>query len=182
MRLLAASVVALTLLVGAAFADGRPAVRHEQGGRLPVEPVTVGWLRLRVPPEWSVRGDTGGTVVATPVSSGWSRAVSVTAAPFELPVDLGRHQTAPSIPPRSYQVWIYASRLSRHGARPGSVRPTVSSSDQVAPPPGVGIQFTRTLRLADRWITAVVSMDRDADVRAALEEANQVVRTLTMTE
>jgi len=29
-------------------------------------------------------------------------------------------------------------------------------------------------------ITAVVSMDRDADVRAALEKANEILRTLTM--
>jgi hypothetical protein len=181
MRRLVATGIAVGLAAGALLAGGEKAepVAEQQG----VVSAVAGWLRLRLPASWSVRGATGGTVVATPIAPGWSRAVSLTAAPFRLPDDLGQYQSTPSIPAGSYQLWISALRLSRGGTRPGAATPTVHPGDRVVrPPPGIGIQFARTLEAGDRVIRAVVSMDREADVDTALDEANRVLRTLRMIE
>lgn len=145
--------------------------------------VCARWLCLRTPASWSARGAAGGTVVATPVAPGWSRAVSVTVAPFRLPDDLGQGETIPSIPPGNYQIWITATRRSRLGVPAAAVGLTVSRRDRTAwPPPGVGIEFARTRKLGDRVFRAVVSMDRNAEVDAALAEANRVLRTLRTVE
>ena len=185
MRALVATTIAVGLAAGALLVGGRDA---QPGAVLREAPyrsraVVAGWIRLHIPASWSVRGATGGTVVATPIAPGWSRAVSLTAAPFPLAHDLGHHKSSPSIPAGSYQLWISGSRQSRRGTRPGAVPLTVHLDDRVVrPPPGVGIQFARTREIGDRVITAVVSMDREADVDAALAEANRILRTLRMVE
>lgn len=185
MRALVATGIALAISAGALIAGSRNAQPAAQAG-VRVSELRVlgsGWLRLRVPDSWSARGVTGGTVVATPIAPGWTRAVSLTVAPFALPQDLGRHETSPSIPARSYQIWVSALRSSRRGTPPGAAPMTVTRRDRAAsPPPGVGIEFARTLEIGDRVIRAVVSMDREAGVDAALEDANRVLRTLCMIE
>jgi hypothetical protein len=185
MRALVATAIAVGVVAGVLLAGGRDA--QPAAGLRDAAPssqdVGVRWIRLRIPASWSVRGATGGTVVATPIAPGWSRAVSLTAAPFELAHDLGHHESSPSIPAGSYQLWISGSRQSRRGTRAGAAPLSVHSGDRVVPPPpGVGIQFARTGEIGDRVITAVVRMDRKADVDAALAEANRILRTLRMVE
>jgi hypothetical protein len=181
MRAVVATGIAVATVAGALLAGdehGQPAA-----GQRGFASARVGWISLRTPASWSVRGATGGTVVATPIAPGWSRAVSLTAAPFRLADDLGRHQSSPAIPAGGYQLWISASRPTRRGTRPGAAPMTVYPGDRIAhPPPGVGIQFVRTHEIGDRVISAVVSMDREADVEAALKEANRILRTLRLVE
>lgn len=142
---------------------------------------TAEWLLVKIPGEWSARGATGSTVAAGVGMGRWSRAVSLTAAPFHLPEDLGQHETAPSIPRGEYQIFVSGFRASRHGTRRGPARLTVSEGDRVElPPPGVGVQLVRTRRIGDRTLTAVVSVDRHADLADAIRGANRVLDSLRM--
>lgn len=184
MRLLFAIVGAVAVTAGASAqhhaADSPAAGRVFRESAMTVE---LDWLRVRIQYGWSVRGVSGGTVIATPIASGWSRTASLTVAPFPLPVDLGRYESSPAIPPGMYQIWIYATRRSRRGTRPGPVPTAISGRDRVAhPPPGVGTQFVQIRQLGDRTIGATVSLAPDANVDRSLEEANGVLRTLRMTE
>jgi hypothetical protein len=145
--------------------------------------VETGWLRLRVPGDWSSQGQSGGTVVATPIAPGWSRAVSITAAPFSLSSDHGFSKSTPAIAPRSYQLWISATRSSRNGTKPGLVELQLAASDRVErPPTGVATQFLRTRRIGDRTVMAVLSTAHGADADQVLKTVNAILRTLRMVE
>jgi hypothetical protein len=187
--------VLLALLAGAMVIVAAYQLRNARGASsVPQEPATratndskastVGWLRVRVPAAWSLRSSPGAFVVATPVAPGWSRDVSFTTAPFELPADLGYYEAQPSIPSGNYQIWISALRETRAGAHRGPVRLVLTMNDRVASPlpPDVDVQFVRTKRIEDRMITATLSLDRKADLAAALRSANSILRTLEMIE